>query len=95
MYKHIPVLVAALCSAVAMADTSITSASTKVDVESTSAAAKTAAMSNFETLDKNGDERISRTEAGMDKNLSNTFGIADTDGDGYVSKAEFMSRPQG
>jgi hypothetical protein len=31
----------------------------------------------------------------MDKNLSNIFGIADTDGDGYVSKAEYIARPQG
>ncbi len=47
---------------------------------------------SFESLDKNGDQQISRTEAGADKQLANAFATADTNGDGYVSKAEYLAR---
>jgi hypothetical protein len=90
MYKHKAVLVAALWSVSVLAiagDDGTKAATTDPGV--------LAAARTFESLDKNGDRQISRTEAGLDKKLSNTFATADVNGDGYVSKDEFMSRPQG
>lgn len=52
---------------------------------------KVAASGPFATLDRNGDNRISRSEAGFDRNLSETFVALDTDGDGFVSAAEFAT----
>lgn len=95
MYKHIPVFAAALFSAAALAGDGATKAAETRSPTDPPTATKTSATSTFESLDKNGDQRISRTEAGVDKNLSNIFATADTDGDGYVSKAEFAARPQG
>jgi Ca2+-binding EF-hand superfamily protein len=46
----------------------------------------------FDSLDKNGDAQISKTEAAGDKSLSDSFAKADTNGDGYLSKSEFMAR---
>ena len=95
MYRHIPVFIAALFSAAALAGDGATKAAEATQPADPPIATKTAAMSTFESLDKNGDQRISRTEAGLDKNLSNIFATADTDGDGYVSKAEYTARPRG
>lgn len=53
--------------------------------------AKIAAASSFTALDRNGDDRISRSEAGFDRILSETFAEIDTDGDGFVSTAEFAA----
>ncbi|HEY0940397.1 MAG TPA: hypothetical protein VGE08_09900 [Steroidobacter sp.] len=53
--------------------------------------AKVAAASPFAALDRNGDHRISRSEAGFDRLLSQTFAEIDTDGDGFVSPAEFAA----
>ena len=91
MFKHIPVFVAACFAMAATAE----EGGTKPPADDSGNAPKTAIVSTFESLDKNGDQRISRTEAGIDKTLSNIFATADTDGDGYVSKAEFIARPQG
>jgi hypothetical protein len=52
---------------------------------------KVAAASSFATLDRNGDHRISRSEAGFDRIMSQTFAEIDTDGDGFVSQAEFTA----
>ncbi|MET0499302.1 MAG: hypothetical protein ABW106_13640 [Steroidobacteraceae bacterium] len=46
----------------------------------------------FESLDKNADEQISKTEAASDKAVSDSFASADANGDGYLSKAEFTDR---
>jgi Ca2+-binding EF-hand superfamily protein len=46
----------------------------------------------FESLDKNADSQISKTEAAADKMLSDSFASADTNGDGYLSKSEFSAR---
>ena len=52
---------------------------------------KVAATASFATLDRNGDNRISRSEAGFDRRLSETFAHLDTDGDGFVSTTEFAT----
>ncbi len=52
---------------------------------------KIASASSFAALDRNGDGRISRSEAGFDRRLSETFAELDTDGDGFVSSAEFAA----
>lgn len=48
-----------------------------------------ASANSFASLDRNGDHRISRSEAGFDQVLSQTFAEIDTDGDGFVSAAEY------
>lgn len=50
-----------------------------------------AAANNFTALDRNGDHRISRSEAGFDRVMSETFAEIDTDGDGFVSTAEYAA----
>ena len=52
---------------------------------------KLASVSSFAQLDRNGDQRISRSEAGFDRLLSQTFAEIDTDGDGFVSTVEFAT----
>ena len=76
MHKFTIGLVAVLLSASAMAGDAVT---------------KTAVITTFESLDKNRDQQISRTEAGVDKRLANTFATADTNGDGYISKEEYLA----
>lgn len=55
---------------------------------------KVAAANSFAALDRNGDLRISRSEAGFDRIMSQTFAEIDTDGDGFVSLAEFNAAQQ-
>lgn len=50
-----------------------------------------AATNTFTALDRNGDHRISRSEAGFDRVMSETFAVIDTDGDGFVSTAEYAA----
>lgn len=52
---------------------------------------KVASASSFAALDRNGDHRISRSEAGFDRLMSQNFVEADTDGDGFVTAAEFAA----
>jgi Ca2+-binding EF-hand superfamily protein len=42
-------------------------------------------------VDRNGDHRISRTEAGTYKSLIDRFAYLDTDGDGFISESEFAA----
>ena len=51
----------------------------------------TAATGTFTALDRNGDHRISRSEAGFDRVMSDLFAEIDTDGDGFVSTAEYAA----
>ncbi len=48
----------------------------------------------FASLDRNGDNQISRTEAGVDRKLSEGFAYIDTDGDGFISRAEFLAQSE-
>ena len=43
----------------------------------------------FDSLDANSDGRISQTEAAVDSNI--VFSTADTNGDGYLDKAEWKA----
>jgi Ca2+-binding EF-hand superfamily protein len=82
MTRFIVLIGAALLSAVAMAGDD----KYKTDPTMKSTAA------TFESLDKNADSQISKTEAAADKMLSDSFASADTNGDGYLSKSEFSAR---
>ena len=52
------------------------------------------AVASFESLDKNADRQISRTEAGPDRALSNGFAFLDANGDGFLSPEEYAARTQ-
>ena len=60
--------------------------------KSADAQARAVQQPSFESLDRNGDHQISRTEAGVDRHLSEDFAYIDTDGDGYISPAEYAAR---
>jgi hypothetical protein len=47
----------------------------------------------FNSLDRDRDSKISRTEASMKGSVSKRFDGIDSDGDGYLSKQEFAARP--
>lgn len=46
----------------------------------------------FDSLDKNADQQISRSEASADKAVADAFASLDTNGNGYLSKSEFMAK---
>lgn len=48
----------------------------------------------FESLDRNDDQRISKSEATREQTLRKRFDGMDASGDGYLSKAEFRARPR-
>ncbi|MBB6092842.1 hypothetical protein HNQ60_001720 [Povalibacter uvarum] len=45
----------------------------------------------FDSIDRNADRRISRTEAGYYKYLIDRFASIDTDGDGFISREELYA----
>ena len=47
----------------------------------------------FTSLDRNHDRKISRDEAQVKGSVRKRFDGIDSDGDGYLSKAEFAARP--
>ena len=47
----------------------------------------------FKALDRNKDQKISRSEASVKGSVSKRFDGIDSDGDGYLSKQEFAARP--
>jgi Ca2+-binding EF-hand superfamily protein len=47
----------------------------------------------FESLDRNRDEKISRSEASVKGSVGKRFDGIDSDGDGYLSRQEFAARP--
>jgi hypothetical protein len=51
-----------------------------------------ATPAGFTSLDKNTDNQISKTEAGMDRKLSDAFAYVDTNGDGFISRAEYLAQ---
>jgi hypothetical protein len=46
----------------------------------------------FESLDRNSDQRLSQSEASTDENVAGKFAALDVDGDGYVTKREYTAR---
>ena len=56
------------------------------------------AEETFKSLDKDSDQRLSKTEAASDKSLARTFAYLDADGDGYLTMREYtahMKKPKG
>jgi hypothetical protein len=47
----------------------------------------------FDSLDRNRDAKISRSEASVKGSVAKRFDGIDSDGDGYLSKQEFAARP--
>ena len=47
----------------------------------------------FASLDRNRDQKISRSEATVKGSVSKRFDGIDSDGDGYLSMREFAARP--
>jgi hypothetical protein len=45
----------------------------------------------FASIDRNGDHRISKTEAGSYKNIIDRFAYIDTDGDGFITQDELIA----
>ena len=45
----------------------------------------------FATLDRNADKQLSKTEAGMDRKLIDLFAYVDRNGDGFISRDEYLS----
>jgi hypothetical protein len=82
MYKFIVLVASSVLAATAMAG----------DEKAKSTTKDTSMTATFESLDKNADQQISKTEAAADKRLSDSVAAADTNGDGYVSKSEFAAR---
>jgi len=81
--KHFAIAAATACL--------VTAFSTSAEVTYDGKAKLVAAGNSFASLDRNGDHRISRSEAGFDHVLSQTFAEIDTDGDGFVSSAEYAA----
>jgi EF hand len=81
MTRFIILIAAAVLSASAMAGDDKDKSQ---DMKSTAA--------TFESLDKNADQQLSKTEAAGDKMLSQSFATLDTNGDGYLSKSEYMAK---
>lgn len=80
MNKLIGALVALSLCAVASAGDKPQVAKAKVD------------PATFASLDRNADNQISRTEAGVDRKLSDTFAYVDTNGDGFISRTEYLAQ---
>ena len=49
----------------------------------------------FRALDRDGDQRISESEARSERKLAQRFAAVDSNGDGYLSVDEYMARPSG
>jgi Ca2+-binding EF-hand superfamily protein len=66
------------------------------NAESPANAAKiNATPASFAELDKNADNQISKTEAGVDRKLSDVFAYVDTNGDGFISRSEYLAQTAG
>jgi Ca2+-binding EF-hand superfamily protein len=46
----------------------------------------------FKALDKDGDQRLSKSEVAKDETLMEHFAALDTDGDGYLTTREYASQ---
>jgi hypothetical protein len=55
---------------------------------------KGGATAQFESLDRNSDQRLSQSEAATDETVASHFAALDVDGDGYVTKREYKAHMQ-
>ena len=56
------------------------------------------AEETFKALDKDADQRLSKSEAANDKSLARTFAYLDANGDGYLTMREYtahLKKPKG
>lgn len=53
-----------------------------------------ASTAQFESLDRNSDQRLSQSEAATSENVAGRFAALDVDGDGYVTKREYTAHMQ-
>ena len=56
------------------------------------------AEETFKALDRDSDQRLSKSEAAKDKSLARTFAYLDADGDGYITLREYtahLKKPKG
>jgi Ca2+-binding EF-hand superfamily protein len=56
------------------------------------------AEATFKALDKDSDQRLSKSEAASDKSLARTFAYLDANGDGYLTMREYtahLKKPKG
>ena len=44
----------------------------------------------FESLDRNSDQKLSKTEAAADDTLTSQFAMLDTNSDGYIARSEYL-----
>jgi len=72
----------------ALADDRVVANQSNVEQSSMAAANK-----KFKALDRNHDQHISIDAARKDPELLKRFASADTNGDGQLNQAEFMSKP--
>jgi hypothetical protein len=93
MLKFSILPLAAILSTSAAADPASSAAASTTQPSSPSQARVT--QTSFESLDRNADHQISRTEAGVDRRLGDDFAYIDTDGDGYISPAEYEAHNRG
>ena len=49
------------------------------------------AEETFKALDRDSDQRLSKSEAAKDKSLARTFAYLDADGDGYITLREYTA----
>lgn len=84
-FKHFTLAAATACAVL------FGSASAEVTYNPGKPQKLTTSVDKFTALDRNGDHRISRSEAGFDRLMSETFAEIDTDGDGFVSTAEYAA----
>jgi len=52
---------------------------------------RTSTEATFKSLDRDTDQRLSKTEASGDKMLTEHFSAVDADSDGYLSKREYTA----
>ena len=55
---------------------------------------KSGSAAQFESLDRNSDQRLSQQEVAGDDQLAGKFAALDIDGDGYITKREYAARMQ-
>jgi hypothetical protein len=82
-----------LLQVLALSALSVTAAQAAEQDQSTSSAEET-----FKSLDKDGDQRLSKTEAASDKSLARTFAYLDADGNGFLTLREYtahLKKPKG